>query len=188
MESATVSKCPYVVHTRERERVDWGEEHRYVNRTHLHLGYERLYEDEAAMIGFMDMDETMETHFLLSFYHPMEVQAEWGDSYPQPIMYGQEADDPLLREELRNRSWEVSKHQRWMSHMQLSLLRDRNIRDKLTERRFQSGFMNPTAWINLALRYQSGGWTPGTSREVLREVLLGSARYFNLSRLPVSVP
>ena len=111
MESATVSKYPHIVHTRERERGDWEEELWYVNRAHLYLGDERLYKDEASTIGFMDVDETLESMFVLSFYQPMEVQADWGDSYCQPTMYDQETEDLLPREELRNISWEVSTNQ-----------------------------------------------------------------------------
>ena len=39
-----------------------------MNRTHLYLWHERVYEDEAAMIRFMNVDETMEAHVVLSFY------------------------------------------------------------------------------------------------------------------------
>ena len=49
--------------------------------------------------------------FVLNLYHPMEVQANYESFFPQPTMYDQEAEDPLLREELRNVSWEVSKYQ-----------------------------------------------------------------------------
>ena len=35
------------------------------------------------------------------------------------------------------------------------------------------------------MRYQDGGWTPGTQQEILREALLGSVPHFNLPRLPL---
>ena len=46
-----------------------------------------------------------------------------------------------------------------MSQMPLSLLIDENIRANLADYRFHSRSMNPTAWLNLAIQYQNGGWT-----------------------------
>ena len=83
MESATVQEGPYIFYATERRRGDWGEGQRYSNMNHLYLGDERLYEDKEAKIGFMDVDETTEAHFVLCLYHPREVQAQWGDMYPQ---------------------------------------------------------------------------------------------------------
>ena len=104
----------------------------------------------------LDVDEIMEAMFILDLYYPMEVRNDYMGTFPEPTMY-QEAEDSVLREELRNTEWEVSDHHLWITDTPLSLLRDDNIRDELANRQFSSGHMNPTAWVNLALRYQNGG-------------------------------
>ena len=118
-----------------------------MNRTHLYLGDARLYKSEGADVGFLNVDERTEAMFVLYFYHPTEVLADYGrfgGIFPEPTMY-QEAEDPVLREELQNTEWEVSNHHLWMTDTPLSMLRDENIRDELADRRLESGHMNPTA-------------------------------------------
>ena len=49
--AATISEGLYVVHIREVDRCQaggWGEERRYVSRTHLHLGDERLSKSDGG--------------------------------------------------------------------------------------------------------------------------------------------
>ena len=98
----------------------------------------------------MNVDERIEAMFILYLYHPMEVHTDYVGAFPEPTTY-QEADDPVLREELRNIDWEVIDQHIWMTDTPLSLLSDTNIRDELADRRFS--YMNPIAWVNLALRY-----------------------------------
>ena len=124
-----------------------------MNRIHLYLGDARLYESEGSNVGFLNVDERTEAMFVLYLYHPMEVLADYGrfgGVFPEPTTY-QEAEDIVLREELRNTEWEVSNHHLWMTENPLSLLRDENTRDELADRRLASGHMNPTAWVNLGL-------------------------------------
>ena len=53
-------------------------EERYVERTHLYIGEQNLHEDEESSVLFVYVFEDMETWFLMSLYHPREMQATCG--------------------------------------------------------------------------------------------------------------
>ena len=102
MESATITEGPYIVHSAENDRDEEG--NRYVDRTHLYLGDARLYKNKEANVGFHDVDERTEAMFVLYLYHPAEVVSDFcrfGETFPEPTTY-QEAEDPVLGEELRS--------------------------------------------------------------------------------------
>ena len=127
MERETITKGPYIVHSVEDNRDE--EESQYVDRTHFYLGDARLWESEENNVGFHDVDESTDAMFVLYLYHPAEVVSDFcrfGETFPEPTTY-QEAEDPVLREELRSTNWEVSNHHLWMTDTPLSLLRDENI-------------------------------------------------------------
>ena len=103
----------------------------------------------------MHVDERMEAMFVSYLYHPMEVRTDYVGAFPEPTTY-QEAEDPVLREELRNTEWEVSDHYLWMTNTPLSLLRDENIRDELANRQFSS----ETLQFPLNRSYLMGHYVP----------------------------
>ena len=58
---------------------------RYVERIHLYIGEERLYEGKMDGVSSIDVWVDTKAYFMMSLYHPSEMQATnqtaWGETY-----------------------------------------------------------------------------------------------------------
>ena len=142
---------PYHFHSTSDR--DGRREEKYVERTHLYIREQTLYEDEVSGVSFIYVWADMEAYFVLNLCHPREIQAVWVGwtyHYHRPPMYVQEAEQPLLSAELRTMDWDILMHSNWMSQIPLSQLTDVAIINKLAHVRFRRDQMTPSAWLNLA--------------------------------------